>query len=59
MLSQANLQIKPDPDNVEKAIDIDPKTYCKLGHFNLLLEAYPKGKSCDAFFWHFFSWIME
>lgn len=50
MLSQANLQIKPDPDNVEKAIDIDPKTYCKLGHFNLLLEAYPKGKSCDAFF---------
>lgn len=25
-------------------INIDPKTYCKLGHFHLLLEDYPKGK---------------
>lgn len=26
-------------------IDIDPKTYCKLGHFHLLLEDYAKGKT--------------
>lgn len=25
-------------------ISIDPRTYCKLGHFHLLLEEYPKGK---------------
>lgn len=24
-------------------INIDPRTYCKLGHFHLLLEDYPKG----------------
>lgn len=29
--------------NSDKNIDIDPKTYCKLGHFHLLLEDYPKG----------------
>lgn len=28
----------------EQPIDIDPKTYCKLGHFHLLLEDYAKGK---------------
>lgn len=28
----------------EKPIDIDPKTFCKLGHFHLLLEDYSKGK---------------
>lgn len=26
------------------SISIDPRTYCKLGHFHLLLEEYPKGK---------------
>jgi histone demethylase len=26
-----------------KEISIDPKTYCKLGHFHLLLEDYVKG----------------
>lgn len=26
-----------------KDINIDPRTYCKLGHFHLLLEEYPKG----------------
>lgn len=31
-------------DSDEKPIDIDPKTYCKLGHFHLLLEDYAKGK---------------
>lgn len=29
----------------EQPIDIDPKTYCKLGHFHLLLEDFPKGLS--------------
>lgn len=27
----------------DKGISIDPKTYCKLGHFHLLLEDYHKG----------------
>lgn len=30
-----------DPANI---INIDPRTYCKLGHFHLLLEDYPKGE---------------
>uniref|UniRef100_A0A182MSB9 Uncharacterized protein n=1 Tax=Anopheles culicifacies TaxID=139723 RepID=A0A182MSB9_9DIPT len=29
----------------EKDINIDPKTYCKLGHFHLLLEDYEKALS--------------
>jgi histone demethylase len=29
----------------DDSIDIDPKTYCKLGHFHLLLGDYAKGKS--------------
>lgn len=28
-----------------KEISIDPKTYCKLGHFYLLFEDYTKGNS--------------
>lgn len=33
-----------------KGINIDPRTYCKLGHFHLLLEDYPKGSCgrCDT-----------
>lgn len=31
-----------DPANI---INIDPRTYCKLGHFHLLLEDFPKGKN--------------
>lgn len=27
----------------EKGINIDPRTYCKLGHYHLLLENYEKG----------------
>lgn len=27
----------------DSTIDIDPKTYCKLGHFHLLLEDFAKG----------------
>lgn len=26
---------------------VDPETYCKLGHFHLLLEDYPKGELLD------------
>lgn len=33
---------KDDP--YSKDINIDPRTYCKLGHFHLLLEDYSKGK---------------
>lgn len=32
-----------DDDPNSKNINIDPRTYCKLGHFHLLLEDYPKG----------------
>lgn len=32
-----------DDDEEDKGISIDPKTYCKLGHFHLLLEDYTKG----------------
>ncbi|XP_076753493.1 utx histone demethylase isoform X1 [Xylocopa sonorina] len=32
-------------DNEDKGISIDPKTYCKLGHFHLLLEDYSKAMS--------------
>lgn len=32
---------KDDPYSND--INIDPRTYCKLGHFNLLLEDYAKG----------------
>lgn len=31
-------------DRYSKDINIDPRTYCKLGHFHLLLEDYAKGK---------------
>lgn len=42
-----NNEIKIEDDDDEagsKGINIDPKTYCKLGHFHLLLEDYAKGK---------------
>ena len=32
-----------DDDDDDRGISIDPKTYCKLGHFHLLLEDYSKG----------------
>lgn len=42
---------KPSDSNDEDSnnysvddINIDPRTYCKLGHFHLLLEDYPKGR---------------
>lgn len=40
------LMEKPEDDeyfDADKEINIDPKTYCKLGHFHLLLEEYSQG----------------
>lgn len=36
--------LKDISDDASKDINIDPRTYCKLGHFHLLLEQYPKGE---------------
>lgn len=33
------------PETDSTIINIDPRTYCKLGHFHLLLEDYPKGNA--------------
>lgn len=42
--TKSNLEdTKEDDDEQDKGISIDPKTYCKLGHFHLLLEDYTKG----------------
>lgn len=41
--SEENNNDNNDSDNV--TIDIDPKTFCKLGHFHLLLGDFAKGKS--------------
>lgn len=51
MLSQAHQQAKNEPESQDKGIDIDPKTYCKLGHFNLLIEDYAKGE-LTIFLWY-------
>lgn len=37
----ANEDEKKESDDL--TIDIDPKTYCKLGHFHLLLGDFAKG----------------
>lgn len=37
-------------DAESKEINIDPRTYCKLGHFHLLLEDYAKGEGSSASF---------
>lgn len=43
-------QLKSDEkDSDESVIDIDPKTYCKLGHFHLLLEDFAKGEIYEEF----------
>lgn len=43
--SNSEIKSKDDEDEENsKGIDIDPKTYCKLGHFHLLLEDYAKGE---------------
>ena len=43
MLVQAQSQKDQQELSAGKEINIDPKTYCKLGHFHLLLEDYTKG----------------
>lgn len=47
--AKTNSEESGKDDNDEKGISIDPKTYCKLGHFHLLLEDYSKGSSSKAF----------
>ncbi|XP_034943384.1 histone demethylase UTY [Chelonus insularis] len=42
-IRSTNCDSKNDED--DKVISIDPKTYCKLGHFHLLLENYSKAMS--------------
>lgn len=43
------MQKEKTVDESSKAISIDSKTYCKLGHFHLLLENYSKGISYFIF----------
>ena len=46
-LNSDDVSVVDDKDSSEneKPINIDPRTYCKLGHFHLLLEDYAKGAS--------------
>lgn len=45
--AQEEKEVRKELGNGEDApattVSIDPKTYCKLGHFHLLLEDYAKG----------------
>lgn len=46
-LSNETIRIEDSVQEIDPystVINIDPRTYCKLGHFHLLLEDYPKGK---------------
>nr|XP_024217567.1 histone demethylase UTY-like [Halyomorpha halys] len=36
---------KDESSDIKESVNIDPKTYCKLGHFHLLLEDYAKAMS--------------
>lgn len=47
---QMDLDIKNNGMDNVKQIQIDPKTWVKLGHFHLLLEEYAKGDSLLFFF---------
>lgn len=40
---EIKIEDNDEDDLYSKDINIDPRTYCKLGHFHLLLEDYPKG----------------
>lgn len=40
---EIKIEATGDDDPYSKDIAIEPRTYCKLGHFHLLLEDYPKG----------------
>jgi len=41
--TKASSDESKENEDEDKGISIDPKTYCKLGHFHLLLEDYNKG----------------
>ena len=41
---------KDDSSDIKESVNIDPRTYCKLGHFHLLLEDYSKGKFVCLYF---------
>ncbi|XP_026732220.1 histone demethylase UTY-like [Trichoplusia ni] len=43
MLVQVKEEERACSPGARRDICIDPKTYCKLGHFHLLLEDYAKG----------------
>lgn len=40
---QMDMELKTNGYDNVKQIQIDPKTWVKLGHFHLLLEEYAKG----------------
>lgn len=40
---EIKIEDNDEDDLYSKDIAIEPRTYCKLGHFHLLLEDYPKG----------------
>lgn len=42
-ITKASSDESKENEAEDKGISIDPKTYCKLGHFHLLLEDYNKG----------------
>lgn len=54
---ESNSNTAASPDSSVKEINIDPKTYCKLGHFHLLLEDYSKGKCFEKFLKLFMKFI--
>lgn len=41
--SELTEEVSKSEESEDSTIDIDPKTYCKLGHFHLLLEDFAKG----------------
>ncbi|XP_025262592.1 histone demethylase UTY isoform X1 [Camponotus floridanus] len=44
-ITKASSDESKENEDEDKGISIDPKTYCKLGHFHLLLEDYNKAMS--------------
>lgn len=41
--NQSTKEDEVEVTEIEAAIEVHVKVYCKLGHLNLLLEDYPKG----------------
>lgn len=42
--NQSTREDQVEVTEIEAAIEVHVKVYCKLGHLNLLLEDYPKGQ---------------